>query len=170
MASYAEGLLVGHLGKDPELTYTPQGSAVCNFSLATSEKYKGYGDDAPRDHTTWWKVVVWGKQAENCQKYLAKGRKVMVRGTIRIEDPWQDRQGVWRVSPELNADKVIFLDSVSEGSNGGQQGGGQRYERGDHHHDQRRSGPDENERSQVRGSRGGGDALSLDPEDDEIPF
>lgn len=149
----------GHLGRDPELTYTPQGAAVCKMSVATTEKYRGKGGEQ-LERTTWFRVTVWGKPAENASKYLAKGRQVIVIGTLHIED-WTDREGKPRYSVEVNADKVQY---INDGSTNNRSEGG--------HHDQRRSGPDENERSQVRGGAPArsDDALPLNDPDDEIPF
>lgn len=74
-------ILLGRLGKEPELTYTPSGSAVCKFSLATTEKYKGK-DGNKHENTTWHNIVVWGKQAEILKEYLAKGRELYIEGRI----------------------------------------------------------------------------------------
>lgn len=93
----------GNLGRDPELRYTPSGTAVCDFSIAVSGRKK---DDPP----TWFKVTAWEKQAEACAEYLRKGSKVLVTGDIRT-DSYEDNEGVKRYKWWVNARQVEFLDS-----------------------------------------------------------
>lgn len=94
----ADIVLVGNLGRDPELRYTSNESAVCNFSVATL-----------KDPTIWFKVAAWGRQGENCQKYLGKGSKVLVAGRVDIPKPWQGRDGQPRVNLSVTAHNVRFL-------------------------------------------------------------
>lgn len=109
---YCKVTAIGNLGKDPELRYTPQGTAVCNFSLATTERRKNKeGDWAPV--TTWWKVTVWGKQGENAANYLNSGSKVMVEGSF-VQSEWTDREGKTRTSLEINATNVLYLDKKGD--------------------------------------------------------
>lgn len=108
MPNYARVTLVGHLGRDPELRWMPDGSAVCNFSLATSEKSRD------QEYTTWWKINVWGKQAEACAEYLSKGRPVLVEGRVGTRS-YTDRDGNERTSLEVQAGQVQFLGSRNDG-------------------------------------------------------
>lgn len=78
---YNKVILVGNLGRDPEMRYSPSGQAVTNFSMATSEKWTGQ-DGQPQERTLWWRVSVWGKAAEACNQYLKKGSKVLVEGRM----------------------------------------------------------------------------------------
>src|SRR5438477_12238265 len=83
MASVNKVILIGNLGSDPEIKFLPSGQAVANFNIATTEKWTGK-DGNPGEKTEWHRIVVFGKQAENCQRYLQKGRAVYVRGGFRI--------------------------------------------------------------------------------------
>ncbi len=107
--SFNKIILVGNLGRDPELRYTPQGDAVCNLSIATSEKKRDKAGEW-QDVTTWFRVTLWRKQAENAAKYLAKGRKVYVEGRLRIEE-WTDRDGNNRYTLEVQGTDMHFIDS-----------------------------------------------------------
>jgi single-strand DNA-binding protein len=84
--------IVGYLGRDPELRYTPQGTAVCNMSIATTEKRRDASGET-EEHTIWFRVTAWGRQAELAAEYLAKGRQVYVEGRLRREE-YTDREGV----------------------------------------------------------------------------
>lgn len=105
--SFNKTIIVGNLGDDPELRHTQNGKAVCNFSVATNERWTD-GHGQKQERTTWFKVVVWGKQAENCDKYLSKGRQVLVEGRIQT-DSYTDREGVERYTWEVVARNVTFL-------------------------------------------------------------
>lgn len=105
--SFNKIIIVGNLGRDPELRYTPQGTAVCSFSVATSEKRRDKGGDM-QDVTTWFRVTMWGKQAETASKYLTKGKPVYIEGRLRIEE-WTDRDGNNRQSLEVNATDMQFI-------------------------------------------------------------
>lgn len=100
-------VLVGRLGKDPDVRFTPSGRAVCSFSLATDERWT---DDsgAKQERTTWHNVVVWGKQAEACGQYLAKGRQCYVEGKIQVRE-YEDKEGSKRKAFEIVASNVRFL-------------------------------------------------------------
>lgn len=100
-------ILVGNLGQDPELRYTQGGKPVANFSLATSKKWTTRDGDT-QESTEWHKIVVWGKTAENCEKFLRKGNKVLVEGEIQTRD-WEDKDGGKRSTTEINALNVQFL-------------------------------------------------------------
>jgi len=108
-------ILIGNLGADPEVKYTPSGAAVCELRLATNESWTDKGGER-QDRTEWHKVVVWGKTAENCGKYLAKGRPVYVEGKLRTES-WEDKDGNKRYTTKIQAHTVQFLG-------GGREGGG----------------------------------------------
>ena len=107
MASFNKITIVGYLGRNPELRYTPNGTAVCDFSMATSEK-KG---DA--DVTTWFKVTVWGKQAEVANQYLTKGTQVYIEGRVSLRE-YTDRDGNKRTSLEVNATDMKFIGAKGE--------------------------------------------------------
>ena len=122
MASFNKIIIVGHLGRDQETRYTPQGPAVSNFSLATSERRKDKSGEQ-QDITTWFRVSLWGKQAENIGQYLLKGRQVYVEGRLRTEE-YTDREGNKRMSLEVSATDVQLLGSKGEGPMGGAPTGG----------------------------------------------
>lgn len=98
--------LIGRLGQDPEVKYTPSGTAVCNFSVATSEKFTDKSGQK-QERTEWHRVVVFSKLAELCGQYLSKGRQVYVEGRLQTRS-W-DKDGQKHYTTEINADKVIFL-------------------------------------------------------------
>jgi single-strand DNA-binding protein len=105
--SFNKIIIVGNLGRDPELRYTPQGNAVCSFSVATNEKRKDKNGDL-QDVTTWFRITLWGKQAEAASKYLTKGRPVYIEGRLRIEE-YTDRDGNQRQSLEVTATDMQFI-------------------------------------------------------------
>jgi len=107
--SFNKIIIVGNLGRDPELRYTPQGSAVCNFSVATNEKKRDKAGEL-QDVTTWFRVTLWNKQAENASKYLTKGSPVYVEGRLRIEE-WTDKDGNNRFTLEVNATDMQFISA-----------------------------------------------------------
>jgi single-strand DNA-binding protein len=107
MSSFNKITIVGYLGRDPELRYTPQGTAVCNTSVATTERRKNVAGDY-EDHTTWFRVTFWNRQAELANEYLAKGRQVYIEGRLRQEE-YTDREGNRRVSLEVTATEMQFL-------------------------------------------------------------
>ncbi|MFH1531263.1 MAG: single-stranded DNA-binding protein [Pseudomonadota bacterium] len=109
-------LLLGNLGGDPELRYTPSGQAVANFNLATNERVQKDGNWEER--TEWHRIVVWGKLAERCNEYLKKGSSVFLEGRIQTRK-WQDREGGDRYTTEIVAFTVQFLSRTSEGGGGG---------------------------------------------------
>lgn len=111
MAGINKAILVGNLGKDPEIRYSPNGLAVATFSLATTERYKD------EDRTEWHKIVAFGRLAEICGEYLAKGKQVYIEGRIQTRD-WEDRDGNKRYTTEIVANTMQMLGSAG--------GGGQR--------------------------------------------
>jgi single-strand DNA-binding protein len=110
--SFNKIILVGHLGRDPELRYTPQGTALCKLSVATTERRKNAAGE-PEDQTTWFRVTVWGRQAELASEYLAKGRQVYIEGRFRLEE-YTDREGQTRHSAEVSATEIHFLGQRNE--------------------------------------------------------
>lgn len=114
MSSVNKVILIGNLGNDPELKYTPSNKAVCNLSVATNEKWKDKSG-AKQEKTEWHRVNVWGDLAENCAKYLKKGRTVYVEGRLETRK-WDDKQtGEKRQATEIVADKVVFLGGGERG-------------------------------------------------------
>jgi single-strand DNA-binding protein len=114
--SFNKITLVGNLGKDPDFRYTPQGTPVCTMSLATNERRKDKSGEF-QDVTTWFRVTLWGKQAETAQKFLTKGSPIYIEGRLRIEE-WTDRDGKNRFTLEVQATDMQFLGR-GEGSGGG---------------------------------------------------
>jgi len=105
--SFNKIILVGNLGRDPELRYTPQGTPVCSFTVATNEKRKDRAGET-QDHTTWFRVTLWGRQAETASQYLTKGRPIYVEGRLRLEE-WTDRDGKQRYTLEVHATDMQFI-------------------------------------------------------------
>ncbi len=105
--SFNKIILVGNLGRDPELRYTTQGTPVCSFSLATNEKRKDKTGES-QDITTWFRVTLWGRQAETASQYLTKGRPVYIEGRLRVEE-WTDRDGKQRHTLEVHATDMQFI-------------------------------------------------------------
>ena len=103
-----KAILIGNLGKDPELRNTQSGQAVCNFSVATTDRYKDAQGNV-HDDTTWHNIVVWGKLAEICSEILSKGSKVYIEGKIQNRK-WKDTAGVDRYTTEINAREMKCLD------------------------------------------------------------
>jgi single-strand DNA-binding protein len=108
MASFNKITIVGYLGRDPEIRYTPDGTAVCHFSVATTEKRKDQRTGEAQDVTTWFRVTAWRRQAEVANQYLSKGKQVYVEGRLRQEE-WTDRDGARRTSLEVAATDIQFL-------------------------------------------------------------
>ena len=105
--SFNKVILVGNLGRDPELRYTPQGTPVCSFTMATNERRKDKSGEM-QDQTTWFRVTLWGRQAETASQYLTKGRQVYIEGRLRVEE-YTDRDGKPRHSLEVNATDMQFI-------------------------------------------------------------
>jgi single-strand DNA-binding protein len=147
---YQKIIIIGNLGGDPQMRYMPDGTAVTSFSVATNRRWNDRNSGQPVDETTWFRVSVWGRQAEAVNEYLSKGKQVLVKGRLR-PDPatggprlWTAQDGTTRGSFELTADTVRFL--------GGRDGAAGGYDE---------------EASYSGGSSGGGPAAQ---EEDDIPF
>ena len=108
MASVNKVILIGNLGRDPELKYTQNQTPVCNLSVATNEVWNDKSGER-QQRTEWHRVVVWGRQGENASKYLKKGSQVYVEGSLATRQ-WEDRDGQKRYTTEVKALTVQFLD------------------------------------------------------------
>jgi len=118
---YQKIIIVGNLGSDPEMRYLPSGMAITNFSVATSRRWTDQQTGQPAEETTWFRVSVWGKQAETANQYLAKGRKVLVEGRL-IPDAatgsprtFTRRDGTMGASFEIHCESLKFLSGRDEG-------------------------------------------------------
>lgn len=116
-------ILVGRLGKDPEVRQTQGGAAVANFTIATSETWKDKNSGQRQDRTEWHRIVVWGKLADLCKQFLSKGRQVYIEGRLQTRQ-WQDQQGQTRYTTEVNAQTVQFLGNSAGQSAGSSAGMG----------------------------------------------
>lgn len=117
-------IILGNLGRDPELKYTQSGTAICNLTVATTRKWKGK-DGNMVEETEWHRVVVWGTQAENANKYLAKGRQVYIEGRLKTDS--YEKEGQKHYSTTIQADVVHFIGGGQKGDaaeRGGYGGGG----------------------------------------------
>lgn len=112
MASFNKITIVGYLGRDPELRYTPDGTPVCNFSVATTERRKNRAGDY-QDVTTWFRINLWRRHAELASQYLAKGRQVYIEGRLS-QSEYQDRDGNTRTSLEVQGTDMHFIGSRSD--------------------------------------------------------
>ncbi len=134
--TWHQTIVVGNLGGDPELRYMQSGNAVCNFSVAVSERWRDRQTGEQQERTTWYRVAVWGAQAESCNTYLQKGRQVMVIGNVQARG-YVNNNGEAAASLDLRARDVRFLSGRGDGdqgggwSGGGQRGGGQQRQRRD---------------------------------------
>jgi len=143
MGSVNKVILVGNLGRDAELRYTPGGAAVLNFSMATTETWKDKVTNEKKEQTEWHKVVYWGRPAEAIKDFLVKGKQIYLEGRLQTRQ-WEDKEGQKRYTTEVKADKVVLL-----GGPGGRGGGGQSASPGG-------------------STAGGGETPALT--DDDIPF
>ena len=157
--SFNKITIVGNLGRDPELRYTPQGAAVCSFSMATNEKRRDKSGEL-QDITTWFKVTLWRQQAENAAKYLTKGSPVYIEGRLRIEE-WTDRDNNNRYTLDVQATDMQFIGSRSDGI-GGDYSGSHTDEEATH------SGPPVSTSSASSGTAASPAAAPA--ADDDIPF
>lgn len=168
MASLNKVMLIGNLGKDPELRYTPAGTAVASFSLATSEKFKNK-DGEYEEKVDWHNVVLWGRQAEVAGEYLTKGKTIYLEGKLQTRK-WQDKDGRDRFTTEVVGERMQMIGGRTEGQGDGQSGSG----------NQQRSNQGSGNQQQRQGSRqpssGGGGAGIPGIDDmpgfplDDIPF
>jgi single stranded DNA-binding protein len=120
MAGVNKAIILGHLGRDPELRYLQSGQPVCKLNIATSRKYTNKNNESVEE-TEWHRVSVWGKQAEHCNNFLTKGRQVYVEGRLRTSS--YDKEGQKHYTTEIVADTVQFIGGRGEGGEGGGGGG-----------------------------------------------
>ena len=147
MGSVNKVILVGNLGRDAELRYTPGGAAVATLNLATTEVWNDKGGQR-QEKTEWHRIVLWGKQAESLQEYLVKGKQIYVEGRLQTRQ-WDDKDGNKRYTTEIKADRITLLGG------GGGGGRGASMERG----------------GGASVPHGGGDEPPMEPiTDDDIPF
>ena len=126
MASVNKVILVGNLGRDPEVRYSPDGGAICNVSIATTSNWKDKTSGEKREETEWHRVVFYNRLAEIAGEYLKKGRPVYVEGRLKTRK-WQNKEGVDQYTTEVVADQMQMLGG-REGGDGGAMGGGDRGE------------------------------------------
>lgn len=118
MASVNKVILVGNLGRDPDVRYTKSGAAVANFPIATNERWKNKETGNFEERTEWHRVVVWNRQAELCKEYLSKGRSVYIEGRLQTRQ-WDDKDGNKRYTTEVVAQLIQFLDRRGAANDGG---------------------------------------------------
>lgn len=121
MGSLNKVLLIGNLGRDAEMRYTPGGAAVTTFNMATTEQWTDKSGER-QERTEWHRIVVWGKMAESLSEYLVKGKQVAVEGKMQTRQ-WEDKDGHKRYTTEVRSDRVVLLGG------GGNGGGGSRRRR-----------------------------------------
>ncbi len=112
MASVNKVILIGNLGRDPEVRYTASGSPVANFTMATTDRWNDPTGER-KERTEWHRIVVWGKQAEIAREYLRKGRQVYIEGSLQTRE-WTDREGNKRQTTEVRAQRFQMLGARSE--------------------------------------------------------
>ena len=144
MASVNKVILIGNLGRDPEIRHTQSGTPVTNFTMATTDQWKDQQTGERHEKTEWHRIVVWGKQAEIVNEYCRKGRQVYVEGSLQTRE-WTDREGVKKYTTEVKAQRVQMLGRRDEAAaapaqttqvaepapGGGASGGGGGYEEDD---------------------------------------
>ena len=150
--SFNKIILVGNLGRDPELRYTPQGVAVCDFSMATNERKRDKSGEY-QDVPTWFRVTLWRNQAENAAKYLKKGNPVYIEGRLSLEE-WTDRDGNTRQTLAVQATDMHFISGGRSDDFSGEPGDTPQF-----------AGP-----SSAPSSGGSSSAPKAAPADDDIPF
>lgn len=111
MSSYNRMSIIGNVGKDPEMRFTPSGKPVTSFSVAVTNRFKKDGET--QEETSWFNVVAWNKLAENCNQFLGKGAKVFAEGRLSVRE-WEDQAGTKRCQVEIIASNVLFLNPPKE--------------------------------------------------------
>ena len=159
MGSVNKVILVGNLGRDAELRYTPGGAPVATLNLATTEVWNDKASGQKQEKTEWHRIVLWGKSAESLSEYLTKGKQIFVEGRLQTRK-WQDKDGVDKYTTEIRADRITLLGGGGGGAAGG--GGGMRTQQ-------------RTPAAVGAGSGGGGDHEPMgepinDLSDDDIPF
>jgi len=151
MAGVNKVILIGRLGRDPEVRYTPDGTAVANFSIATSREWNDKGTGEKREQTEWHRIVAFRRLGEICGEYLSKGSQVYIEGRLQTRD-WEDKDGNKRYTTEIVADQMQMLGSRGSSQNVGQNAG-------------QSAGP-----SSYRTPPESPNAQYPEPEEDDIPF
>ena len=154
MGSVNKVILVGNLGRDAELRYTPGGAAVATLNMATTEVWNDKAG-ARQEKTEWHRIVLWGKTAESLNEYLTKGKQIYVEGRLQTRQ-WDDKDGNKRYTTEIRGDRVVLLGG---GGGGGQRGGGMS-----------RGGGEESMGGGGHASSQGADIPDQPLTDDDIPF
>jgi single-strand DNA-binding protein len=160
MGSVNKVILVGNLGRDAELRYTPGGAPVATLNLATTEVWNDKTSGQKQEKTEWHRIVLWGKSAESLSEYLTKGKQIFVEGRLQTRK-WQDKDGHDKYTTEIRADRITLLGGGG-GGGGGMAGAGRPQQRG--------AGA-----GAASGAGGGGDHEPMgepitDLTDDDIPF
>ena len=150
MGSVNKAILVGNLGRDAELRYTTGGTAVANFSIATSESWNDKQTGERREHTEWHRICLWGPSAERLQQYLVRGKQICVEGRIQTRQ-WEDRDGNKRYTTEIRADRITLLGRRGDADEAPEQG-------------------PTNDSAGGGADAGGSAAQRPEIEDDDIPF
>jgi single-strand DNA-binding protein len=155
MGSVNKVILVGNLGRDAELRYTPGGAAVATLNLATTEVWNDKASGQKQEKTEWHRIVLWGKSAESLSEYLTKGKQIFVEGRLQTRK-WQDKDGNDKYTTEIRADRITLLGGGGGGGRSEGMGGGRPQQRG-------------------AGGMSGGDHEPMgepisDLSDDDIPF
>jgi single-strand DNA-binding protein len=157
MGSVNKVILVGNLGRDAELRYTPGGAPVATLNLATTEVWNDKTSGQKQEKTEWHRIVLWGKSAESLSEYLTKGKQIYVEGRLQTRK-WQDKDGHDKYTTEIRGDRIVLLGGG--GGGGGMAGGGR---------------PQQRTAGAGAASGGGGDHEPMgepisDLTDDDIPF
>lgn len=158
MASVNKVILVGNLGRDPEVRNMPSGDAIANFSIATTDTWKDKSGQR-QERTEWHRISMFGKQAEIAGQYLKKGSTVYIEGRLQTRK-WTDKEGAERTTTEVVADRMQML--------GGRDGGSRENNDGDHNYSQQ--APREQSQQQASGGNGIPSSGGFDDFDDDIPF
>lgn len=170
MASVNKVIIVGNLGRDPEVRYSPDGAAICNVSIATTSQWKDKASGERREETEWHRVVMYNRLAEIAGEYLRKGRSVYIEGRLKTRK-WQDKDtGADRYSTEIVADQMQMLGGRDSGGEGGYGGGG--YDEGAPRQ-QRAPAPrpaPQRPAAPAPAAPAAGGAANLMDMDDDIPF
>jgi single-strand DNA-binding protein len=162
MASVNKVIIVGNLGKDPEVRYAPSGSAICNVTIATSRVSKDKTSGERQEQTEWHRVVMFDRLAEIASEYLKKGKSVYIEGRLQTRK-WTDKEGVERYSTEIIANEMTMLGS-REGGAGGDDAGSSSSER------PARSAPAPRPAPAPRQAPAAKSSTGFDDMDDDIPF
>lgn len=167
MASINKVIIIGNLGKDPEVRYTPNGSAVCNITVATSRQWKDKNSGDKQEETEWHRIVFFDRMAEIAGEYLKKGRPVYVEGRLKTRK-WTDKDGVEKYTTEIMAENMQLLGGrEGGGGGGGDEGGGGGYSRGAQGGGGERSAPASRPAASKPAAKS---STGFDDMDDDIPF